>query len=1472
MAKSNLQLFAEEQGIATSEQVSPLAEFAQEQGIDTTSAISPLAQFAAEQQISPASQGASPVMPEFLSNTQGVPRNIVEFGRGPTVPSQPSSLFLPPVAPPSDKDFLAQRANQVFNSVVKAEEPFTAGQRIANVLERIQSQAKALPNTLVRKLNIDRLAALQSDIDASLSESVADTAQFLFPTRGGERRPINDFILKKVVLPLRADAERSRKQEQRGLARAEEQSNILGIPVPDIPDITPGAPTNADELVGDITFGLGKFGALLLATGKVSPGLLKFGTLAGAEHAFVAKAAHTTGMVFFALDQTTEGSNITSGINAYGDGFVLGYVSEGIVREGARGINKIRKIASDQFAKRVKIGPGGRPIKKVRIKISEAKIIKDKITEQAVAKGKAIESGQLARRTPPTGIVTRQPSAPSATQAPLVALEQLGNAQVQVINAVKRHGSGGITEAEQHPNLVAARRVKEAKANQLYDSLNPKHKIGSEVTHNSRKVKITQAFFDVSQSADALAKTGFPSTFKFQKLKAVDVKTGESVTIFSNDTVNGELLRNTIKTDVAGVLDDFIKGAQPAAALSPTTTPPIQPIQPVETGQPVIPTPQTTSLAPEAIDPGATVAAKEVASPLAQVNSQIVRDNSPLKRILQQPVTAAKGIWQLALRNFINRYQPLWNAQATMSDNAPLADIPAEVRFAQAAKVLNMTAPSKARQWVLTGTSDVSGNITGPGISQIIQPIAADVQTKQGWANFEAFRYSLHSLDVIAAGKNPGISQKNAQAVVDQFKDKPGWLAAAEGMTQWHTRLLDYVVDSGGLSAEAKAQMQAMYPHYVPLQRAMEGKLIRAGVGGKKLGNLPLPIKRLKGSELPIISPMISSVAYAERLIALGDKIRIGTMLVDAAEHFGGMDAIVKKIPSTARPVTREIQSIKKQLELNGVDLGDADLEATITVFENMFRGSNKDNIITLFRDGKRELFQLEPDLFQAFTGIDKQFQLPKIFDWVLGVPARAVRLGATGIRAGFGLVTNPLRDVQTATMQTRAKGLRGQLPSVVARSIGGVVNDITGGEAARLFKAGGGELAQPLGIDRRFTKNILGEVLAVSPQRKVLNWAKHPVESLRRLFSVPELGPRIGEFTEALKETGWKPGQKISFKQYMDAQMRAANVSVDFREGGWLSMWINRIVPFHNSSLQGPNRMVQAIRNDPAGSTMKALIWLFMPKLAEWWRHKDEDWYKELPDWEKWRYYHIRIGDNVLRIPTPFEWALIFGSIPVAYIESIYNQSTQPIKDAIGQTIESLIPPLMPAVAKPVIDVVANKDFFRGSPIVPLAEQRLEPADRFNRYTTETAKAIGRIFNISPRNIDHITSGYTGGLGLDALKNIEKLTSSTKSRRPPEARDIPVIGRLFLRQTATRVFEDFYKERNRLNQQLASARKFRRQVPEKDLGKANRFNIIARSLTAGRKAAEAIIVNPDLSVEEKRRQLLENHNFMRKLAKQALK
>ncbi len=855
---------------------------------------------------------------------------------------------------------------------------------------------------------------------------------------------------------------------------------------------------------------------------------------------------------------------------------------------------------------------------------------------------------------------------------------------------------------------------------------------------------------------------------------------------------------------------------------------------------------------------------------MGQINKESGKFKT-LKEWVQNPKQFFQGIYDAVY----DRQAALWRAQEKITGTTKLADIPAQYRFAEAAKVLNMAAPTKVRQMVETGMVDVAGNKTGASLKESLDPINESITTPEGQREFEAFLYARHALDVRKAGKEPGISREDAQFTVDELGKRPGWEKAADGISKWHEGLLDYLIDAGGLTSDAKAKMKALYPNYIPLFRAMEGT--KGGMaGGRKLADLGRPLQRLKGSGREIISPLENSVVQAERIVGVADTIRIGRMMADASEHYHGAGKIIERVSPEMTASSQTVKRLKDQLQKAGVNLDNADMDTMLTMYENVYRGSTKDNVIVLWRNGKQEMYQVDPDVYRALTNLDQQFQLPKVVDWIFGKPARLLRLTTTGLRAGFSMITNPLRDTMTSVMQTRVKGYEGSLPVKVADNIAGIYHDIIGTETARLFKAGGGEMGQPLAIDRVFTQEAIQEMLAITPKQKVMNWSRHPIDSLRQLFSVTELGPRLAEFERVLKQKGWKEGQKLTLEQYLDAQMAAADVTVDFRQGGWLGMWLNRMTAFHNANVQGPLQMVQAFKRDPSGTVGKGILWMTMPTLALWWKNKDKEWYKNLPAFEKYGYWHVPIGKTVIRVPRPFEWGVLFASIPEAMAQAAYEKNPEHFKEVAGQSFQILTPPVVPTAVNAPMETIFNYDTFRRRPIVSRGMEFLKPEDQTYFSTTETANKLGKLLGVSPAKIEFLMSSYTGSLSTEILHAGEAGLriiggQESKGTRPSELSDLPIVGRLFLRPNTTKIFDDFYSKAEELNQAYSSAKLHGELRNFRGMQQRSIFNSTVEQLQLFRKEAKVIVENIQIPDDQKRSRLQLIQDKMARIAKLAL-
>ena len=119
-----------------------------------------------------------------------------------------------------------------------------------------------------------------------------------------------------------------------------------------------------------------------------------------------------------------------------------------------------------------------------------------------------------------------------------------------------------------------------------------------------------------------------------------------------------------------------------------------------------------------------------------------------------------------------------------------------------------------------------------------------------------------------------------------------------------------------------------------------------------------------------------------------------------------------------------------------------------------------------------------------------------------------------------------------------------------------------------------------------------------------------------------------------------------------------------------------------------------------------------------------------------------------------------MFGAGVERVMEWLHTHDPQAFKD-FADTFTSVTLPIdptnpvgwLPDAFLPLAEVAANYNSFYKGPIDPQREDRLLPEDRFGPKTTETAKAIGKVTNSSPRKVEHLIRGYGAGLAMHAMR-----------------------------------------------------------------------------------------------------------------------
>ena len=456
-------------------------------------------------------------------------------------------------------------------------------------------------------------------------------------------------------------------------------------------------------------------------------------------------------------------------------------------------------------------------------------------------------------------------------------------------------------------------------------------------------------------------------------------------------------------------------------------------------------------------------------------------------------------------------------------------------------------------------------------------------------------------------------------------------------------------------------------------------------------------------------------------------------------------------------------------------------------------RFNDRTNTVTFYEKGKPVSLEFSKEIYSAFKNMD-ELNWGTFYDKVIGGPKRLATLGMTGLNAGFQLITNPIRDAMLRAIQSVEPGLpaiKGSARAystvfkqeILRKTLG---QKITADPSYLRMKAIGVQVAGPVGLDIR-NDMAFADKMVRGGKITGAQFVSHPIESLREILSWSEMINRFPEWK--LAEAKYGEGTPAAV---MAGHVWASDVTIDFRRMGTYGRAMNSMIPFFNASIQGPDKFYRTIKERPLESVLTAAATLTAPALALWAVNKDEKWYQELPMWEKMVFIHMKIGDNILRLPVPFEWGVLFATYPIAQIDAAYNKSPAHAKEATRRAFDVLMPidgPMPIQALKPFAEAYFNEDTFRGTPLESQAMQRRLPRDRFTKYTPESYKLLGQLTGFSPIKLQHVAEGYTGGL-------IRDWADAWNPKSYTNVETTPYIQRLFSKtERPGQSVNDFYNE-----------------------------------------------------------------------------
>lgn len=308
------------------------------------------------------------------------------------------------------------------------------------------------------------------------------------------------------------------------------------------------------------------------------------------------------------------------------------------------------------------------------------------------------------------------------------------------------------------------------------------------------------------------------------------------------------------------------------------------------------------------------------------------------------------------------------------------------------------------------------------------------------------------------------------------------------------------------------------------------------------------------------------------------------------------------------------------------------------------------------------------------------------------------------------------------------------------------------------------------------------------------------------------------GDRSETINRAAIYQQARKAGRSHLEASYAARDL-MDFTAGGTFAAvrLLSQVVPFFNARLQGMYKLGRGAVENPARfaavsgavAMASALLYLGM---------KDDDDYKQLPDWARNTYWITKLPgtDRFVYIPKPFEVGAL-GSVVERGTEMAFGGDDFQLGD-FGKSVASILAEQLsmdptPQLIKPAMEAAFNYDRFRDRAIDSVGQERLPAGERFTASTSAGAVALGRALNVSPQRLEHLVRGYFGWLGTQAL-NVTDYAARPLSGLPENPRrDLSRLDNWFVvgdfvkdaDPRSSKYIQRFYDEQRDINEVYAA-------------------------------------------------------------------
>lgn len=691
-------------------------------------------------------------------------------------------------------------------------------------------------------------------------------------------------------------------------------------------------------------------------------------------------------------------------------------------------------------------------------------------------------------------------------------------------------------------------------------------------------------------------------------------------------------------------------------------------------------------------------------------------------------------------------------------------------RFHPLSKVAKTAGEDQAMRNALTGYYG-SASTADYHLKFELSPILKSVEP----ADLRAFTIAQRDLEELKLG-NKGSNQGNPTEIIDGLKQKygdkfPQLEDAANKLYSYQKSMVQkYLVDTGIMSQQSANEMWSKREKYVPFQRVMDtvDEFLGMTPKTKSAGSVSSQdvIKGYKGSDKQIQDPLESIVQNTYKMVGLAKRQQVAQTIVNLAP----------KLPEGM--ITKAH--------------GDSTGKSTISLFEN----------------GKVQKYLVPPEIADAAKGLSEESMntLIKIFSY----PTKLFRASATGMNPEF-MAPNVARDLQSAFVNTGLNPLKW---------VSGLAHMIKQDDVYQEFLKSGA-MTSRVSLDRPFLKDTVDELIHSSkPETSMVNFLlKAPFKAVKSL-GLTITNPKhiaaalqdLGEYSEqptriAMFENALKKGLQQGLTQE-EAAIRAANVAqegtVNFSRRGSKTQSINAIYAFLNARVQGIDRLIRTIKNDPAGASLRIGIITAAPAIALYAHNRGFQSYNDprvVSQNDKDNNFIIMLSDTPISQLGGAQYIKIpkgeIGKLanPIESFLSYAEGKGGDVQSSLLSALKSFSPidntgDLIPTSLRPVVENAANTSFFSGQQIVPDYKKNYPAGYQYTSYTSPVYRLIGDKLGISPAKIQNIVEGYaTGWAKIGSTVAQPLIPDQYKSEQNIQGQDInrtPILRRFIAGEKRT--------------------------------------------------------------------------------------